>query len=370
MGTTAPMAGRCPGRSVALLVALLLVVALTWTAPASAQPASTSNGARQVTVATYNVDFGTNLAPLFGISDPAALMAAADAAYRQMVGSNYPERAAAIADLIAKERPDVVGLQEIATWETLDLTRPQPQYEVAHAFQPLLLAELAARGVPYEVAVSNVTFRESLPISPTTVVRFTDLNLILVRSGAPDRILSTSNPQEGRFLARIPLLNLGVFVTRGWASLDVTVRGRTFRFFTTHLEAYSELVRNLQAAELAAMVALSPHPVVVTGDINSRPTCTGINTGAYDILTLAGLVEVWPEVHESDRCGGFTSGQKSLAHPMSTLDHRIDDIFFEPSAMDAVRAEVVGEEEKDRTDSGLWPSDHAGSVATLRFGPA
>ena len=180
-------------------------------------------------------------------------------------------------------------------------------------------------------------------------------------------MLSTSNPQQGQFLARIPLPHLGLFVTRGWASLDVTVRGRTFRFFTTHLEAYSELVRNLQALELAALVVAAPHPPVVTGDINSRPTCTGVNTVAYDILTATGLVEVWPAVHRNDPCGGFTSGQKSLAQPVTTLDHRIDDIFFPPWAMDAVRAEVVGEEQKDRTGSGLWPSDHAGSVAILRF---
>lgn len=361
------MAGGPARRAVRSVAALLVGLALAWTAPAAAEPATTANGARHVTLATYNVDFGTNLAPLFGLSDPVALMTAANAAYQQMVASSYGERAAAVADLLAKERPDVVGVQEIATWETLDLTGSPPQFTVAHAFQPLLLAQLAARGVPYDVAVSNVTFQGSLPISPTTVVRFTDLNLVLVRGGAPDRMLSTSAPQEGRFVARIPLPHVGLFLTRGWASVDVTVRGRTFRFFTTHLEAYSELVRNLQAVELAVLAAASPHPVVLTGDINSRPTCTGVNTVAYDILTAGGLVEVWPAVHEHDPCGGFTSGQKSLAQPGSTLDHRIDDIFFPPRAMDAVQAEVIGEEQKDRTVGGLWPSDHAGSVAILRF---
>jgi endonuclease/exonuclease/phosphatase family metal-dependent hydrolase len=145
------------------------------------------------------------------------------------------------------------------------------------------------------------------------------------------------------------------------------VGGRTFRFFTTHLEAYSEVVRNLQAAELAAMVEASPYPVVLTGDINSRPTCTHVNTVAYDTLVGTGLVEVWPAVHRKDPCGGFTSGQESLTSPVSTLDHRIDDIFFDPTVMDAIQADVIGDRERDRTPSGLWPSDHAGSVATLRF---
>ncbi len=90
--------------------------------------------------------------------------------------------------------------------------------------------------------------------------------------------------------------NLGIAVTRRWASTDVTMRGNTFRFFASHLEAYSEAVRNAQAVQLAAMVVASSHPVIVTGDINSRPACTGVNTVAYDILVATGLAEVWPVV--------------------------------------------------------------------------
>jgi hypothetical protein len=56
-----------------------------------------------------------------------------------------------------------------------------------------------------------------------------------------------------------------------------------------------------------------------------------------------------------------------LTSPASTLDHRIDDIFFQPKALDAIPADVIGDRERDRTPSGLWPSDHAGTVATLRF---
>ena len=92
-----------------------------------------------------------------------------------------------------------------------------------------------------------------------------------------------------------------------------------------------------------------------------------MNTSAYATLVAVGLVEVWPAVHQQDPCGGFTSGQTSLSWPVNTLDHRIDDIFFDSTAMDAIHAEVIGEEDRDRTVSGLWPSDHAGSTATLRF---
>lgn len=162
---------------------------------------------------------------------------------------------------LAKERPEVIGLKEIATWERFDGTRPELGFVVAHDFEPLLLAALAERGHPYTVAVANLTFQESLPISPTTAVRFTDENLILVRSDQPDRTLSAANGAQGQFLARIPLLHRGTMGTRGWASTDVTVRGRTFRFFTTHLEAYSEPIRNLQALEVAVLGRLPRTPL-------------------------------------------------------------------------------------------------------------
>jgi hypothetical protein len=35
--------------------------------------------------------------------------------------------------------------------------------------------------------------------------------------------------------------------------------------------------------------------------------------------------------------------------------------------VEAVAAEVLGEELEDRTPAGLWPSDHAGVVATLHL---
>jgi endonuclease/exonuclease/phosphatase family metal-dependent hydrolase len=364
------------------LLSLVAAVALVSTAglprPAGAsapgRPGTPDTAARHVVAATYNVDFGADLAPLFAITDPTQLVAAAHAAYQDMIDSNYAERAAAIAELLAKERPDVAGLQEADTWETGNLANPTAGFVMTYNFRALLLADLAADGVPYTETVVNQTFQSALPIDASTVVRFTDYNVILTRSGTPARKVSTSNPAQGKYTARIPLgAPLNLSITRGWASVDIAVRGRTFRFFTTHLEAYSggglppDYFRNLQAKELAAMVVASPIPVVVTGDINSQPTCSGVNTVAYATLTATGLSEIWPAVHKKDPCGGFTSGQKTLLWPTSTLDHRIDDIFFAPSKMDAIQAEVIGDHQRDRTPSGLWPSDHAGSVGTLRM---
>ena len=156
---------------------------------------------------------------------------------------------------------------------------------------------------------------------------------------------------------------------RGWSSVDITVKGVPFTFVNTHLEAFGgDTVRNLQATELAAVVEAAEHPVVLVGDINSRPPgCSG-NTVAFQTLLNAGLVEVWPVVYPRDPCGGYTSGQDDdLLNAASTLDHRIDVVMVDPDTFTAIRTEVIGDEQRDRTHpDNLWPSDHAGSVATLK----
>ncbi len=79
------------------------------------------------------------------------------------------------------------------------------------------------------------------------------------------------------------------------------------------------------------------------------------------------------------RRGGFTSGQTDpLTNVPSQIDHRIDYVLYDPDGSPALRAtdaEVLGEELDDRATSTLtsparllWPSDHAGVVATLHVG--
>jgi endonuclease/exonuclease/phosphatase family metal-dependent hydrolase len=347
-------------------------------------------------VATYNVYLGADLNPLFGASDFVDLVGRAGQVYAAMEATDFPERAEAIADLLAEEAPDVVGLQEVARWATApgNIQTPTAPFTVTYDFLDILLKELAERGVPYEEVATNENFNGTLPISlggapplfpSSTWASFTDRDVIVVRSGLPERRLSVdeSSVRERNFSPEATLvIPTGVPqapffpVPRGWSSVDVTVKGSTFTFFNTHLEAFNDpteefgFYRNLQAHELADEVEDSAYPPIVVGDINSRPPCDGFNTEAYEILIDAGLVEVWPEVHPSEPCAraSFTSGQAAdLLNTESLLDHRIDTIMFDPRAFTALQADVIGEEQQDRTTpTGLWPSDHAGSTGKLR----
>ncbi|HZD01004.1 MAG TPA: endonuclease/exonuclease/phosphatase family protein [Actinomycetes bacterium] len=345
-------------------VALLAVVGLgvVGLRPAWADPPPRAQ--RHLTVATYNLYLGADLTPLFTASSPQELVQRAGQVYANVVKTDFPSRAEAIAELLAADPPDVAGLQEVALWETGPVGGPlTPSYD----FLELVLRALARRGLDYRPVAVNTNFSGSMPISATTAARFTDHDVIIGRADLTNGLLQTSDPESRNFAATLvipaAIPGLSFTVLRGWSAVDVKVRGKTVRLVNTHLEAFSAAVRNLQAGELAAALAGSRQPVVLVGDLNSRPDDAA---GAYGTFATAGYADAWVVVHGPG--GGFTSGQPELLDNVpSQLDHRIDDVLYQPRGAEAVAAEVIGEELHDRTPAGLWPSDHAGVVATLHL---
>jgi endonuclease/exonuclease/phosphatase family metal-dependent hydrolase len=394
-------------RHAAAVVAAALV--LGGGSPATAAPKGPSTPSSVVVgVQTYNMYFGANLTPLFTGSDP---LPAATAIWAEMQASDIPARARAVAELIADDAPDLVGLQEVSTWRSAPASFTPPQtfaptgpFVTDYDALALLLADLAELGTPYEMVVANTNFSNEPgtgSVGPLPVITgpgpkfrlatFTDRDVILVKRSSLSRgrieAFSPDDLQSHTYQATLTVLVSGTFVSvpRGWSSADVTVRGRTFTFFNTHFEAYGygglqDQIRNPQAEELAGVIESWPHPVVLVGDVNVRPTmCADSrpdspqypgdqNIVAYATLEGAGLTEVWPMVYPSDPCGsdGWTSGQDSLDGAMSTLDHRIDDVFVS-AGFSALGADVVGDEQADRTPGGLWPSDHASTWAKIRL---
>jgi endonuclease/exonuclease/phosphatase family metal-dependent hydrolase len=159
-------------------------------------------------------------------------------------------------------------------------------------------------------------------------------------------------------------------VPRGWSTVDVKVRGSWVRVANTHLEAFGgRTVREPQGRELIAELSGSPYPVIVLGDLNTCPQatdpCAVDNT--YEDFIGAGYVDSWAEVHGI--AGGWTSGQSATLDDPDEITHRIDYVLHRGRGVRAVDVEVIGEEEADRTGGtpSLWPSDHAGVVATLEL---
>ena len=357
------------GRTLAGAVAL--VVALGVGAPPAPAAPGNDSSQRRLGVATYNVYLGANLTPLFAAQSPQQFVAAAGAVYAQMEHTDFPRRAEAIADQIAEHEPGIVGLQEVAVWRKGPLGGP---LTTTYDFLPILLDALADRGLAYEAVATNANFGtvQPVPISATEQASFLDRDVILARSDLPASALKVSNPRSASFRTTLTLPSaLGpIAVPRGWSTVDVKVRGTWVRVANTHFEAFGgRTVRELQGRELIAELARSPYPVVVLGDLNTCPQDTDPCTldSTYEDFRAAGYVDAWAERH--DVSGGWTSGQSATLDDPDEITHRIDYVLHRGPGVRADTVEVIGEEEDDRTGGtpNLWPSDHAGVVASLEL---
>ncbi|HLN93930.1 MAG TPA: endonuclease, partial [Thermoanaerobaculia bacterium] len=160
---------------------------------------------------------------------------------------------------------------------------------------------------------------------------------------------------------------------RGWASVDAKVRGKSFRFVTTHLEAEWEPVRVAQAFEIIAGPGDTELPVVFVADANSNANDS--TTLAYSALIGDGFVDAWFEANPgaivSTCCNAELLTNSTFLNPADD-EGRIDLILFRGTEdFQALGAERLGTNPAtDRVSNGLiliWPSDHAGVAATLQI---
>lgn len=305
------------------------------------------------TVATYNLYLGADLTVVFDVRDEAEFAQRAREVRDQVVATDFPARASAIARILVRERVDLVGLQEVARWSRTG-SGPHGQEErvVWLDFLQVLLDALEAAGAPYDAHARQANFRGGTTVPGEGEMDVLGHNVILVRRGSGVRVTGEAVGAFTRTLditTRVPGLVLNI--ARGWGLVDVEVEGRPLRFVNTHLEAWDADVRRAQRDELLAEVAGTDRPVAVVGDFNARPGAVGMPDGYGDAWALAG------------HGAGPTSGQPADLRGPSTLDHRIDYVWVRDA--DVVACRVVGDSPQDRTGSGLWPSDHAGVVAEL-----
>jgi endonuclease/exonuclease/phosphatase family metal-dependent hydrolase len=320
----------------------------------SGRAATTPKG---VTVATRNCYLGADLFRLLGAAaeGPDAVRETAGELLAAVDRSHVAARLDAVAAELARTEPDLVGIQEAA------LIRVGPPdgdaTDVRYDFRETLLSRLAARDQPYRVVAATTGADLGVPATvdgePRTV-RLTDRDLLLARES-----VGTTDAAADSFDATLSLSRGAreVTVERGYAVADATVDDRRLTVGTTHLESASTGTRAAQVEELLALLADRPDPTVLLGDINSGP---GASTAAYDRLTDAF------DDAASD-AGDTCCHAAGLRNAGSSLDARLDHVL--------VRGELrprevrrVGADPADRVSvdgERLWPSDHAGLVATL-----
>ena len=251
-----------------------------------------------VRVMTQNMYQGTNFDEILAATNPAQFVAAVTQTYQNILATDPPGRAAAIAREIARERPDLVALQEADILRT----GSPPATTVAEDQLQALLKELRRLGQNYE-AIAIIPGVD--PEAPSTLgfdVRITYRTVIIARADSHGSHVELSNMQVQHFLVNhvfstavgIPIVN-----TRGWASVDVKIRGRSFRFVTTHLEAAPPFTTQLaQAAELIQSAGNTSLPIVLVGDFNSDAANSADPTFAtYQLLLSAGFSDGWKARH-------------------------------------------------------------------------
>ena len=362
---------RIPSPARASLLMLALAMACdhsSSTAPVHGSAVSPSESALddagRVTVMTRNMYLGADVNVVIRAilspdltDDLPALLASVDVLSR----TDFPTRAAALADEIARARPHVVGLQEVDD-VVIDIRPLRPL--VSLSFLPLLRAELAARGLNYTVAGDVTNFA----VTPVPGVSVTDHDVILVDA---DRVAVGPSVIARRYAVNIGPIAPGVTIGRGWVQIQATIDGNDMTIASTHLEALgSSGLRTAQARELMDSVSDAPLAIVL-GDFNEEP-----GSPTHLAITNAGFVDAWESLHPLEP--GFTCCHlPDLSNAEPSLTRRIDYVFARGfgKAEHGIKGKVslVGDQLNDRVAGALypiWPSDHAGLVGRFRPGRA
>jgi endonuclease/exonuclease/phosphatase family metal-dependent hydrolase len=326
----------------------------------------------QLKVLTWNLYLGADFAPVIAAiaAAPEQTPQAVHDTFADVVQTNFPARAAKMAEIIAREKPDVIALQEVALW------RSQPESDVLtgtllpnarhveYDFAKILLAELKKRKQRYvkraETIGSDVEapwLKDDLTIGD---LRFTDRDVVLVRSG-----VQVTKVKSGNFDAALVLPILGgVPVERTYTVVDAKVKGRKVRVVAAHLESDDLTVRTAQAQELAAGPLVTTRPLVLLGDFNTDAALT-TPEATYTALIGAGLTEAWPATGNASP--GLTWGQQPLLdNAISTATQRLDLVFTRGTGP-VFEMQILGAAPSDKTPGGLWPSDHFGVSAGIEL---
>src|SRR4051794_15680764 len=299
-------------------------------------------------VMTRNLYLGADLAPAMRARSEREILVAVTAAWDMVRKNDFRARAQALAAEIAACRPALAGLQEACIWRTRAAGGPS---RIEWDYVKDLVAALSRLGMSYRAVAQVELFDFQAPTLSGEEVRMTDRGVILARDD-----VEVANAAGTLFDHLMPLRlpGLTLAVKRGHAAVDVKLGGEWMRFVSAHLEGFDAATRDQQASELASALAAERRPVILVGDLNSRP-----GTGAAEVLARAGFRDAWTAPAGHTCCLG-----EDLGVLAGSLSERIDYVLtrgpLEPRA-----AFVTGLDASLRS-GGLWPSDHAGLFAEVR----
>jgi len=346
---------------------------------------------QELTVMTRNLYLGADLAPVIAAKTPEEFFSAAQTVLIKVAANNFPERAQALAAEIVEKKPHLVGLQEVSNF-TFNGYNAQPPFR---DYLADLMAALAAQGADYRAAAVVKNLDVQVPLSGN-IVGVTDRDVILARGDVVTAVVPVALSGCRQSLDGCNYTVVATATTpvgdisfeRGFVAVDAVVGGMPVRFVNTHLEQsardldptnpLASIFQSLQAVELISILAGFPNPlnvpIIVVGDINSSPQDQTVTVGPYVIVppysrfANAGYTDAWT-LRPGDPIGFTCCQDENLLNLYSNLYERVDVTFTSELPVGMVKVNTVGNDEEDKTPSGLWPSDHAGVVTRLEFAP-
>jgi len=210
-----------------------------------------------------------------------------------------------IADVINREKPDLVGLQEVDR----GVKRTEGKDEIAELAAMTRMDYAFAHNLDYQGGQYGVAI----------LSRFLLLNV-------DHRMFENRREAERRGMLRV----------------EVEVEGKRINFVTTHLDYQYEDGRVFETEQMLRFLENVKGPLIVVADLNDEPT------GAAYKLMLTKLEDAWV----SSRAKGDGS-----SYPADKPIKRIDHIFYRSSNLKAKKATVVN----------TLASDHVPVMAELEL---
>ena len=362
------------------LVSVLLLIA--------AHPASADTQARfepSVRVMTRNLYVGADIFAVVNVPNPNQIPFVVAEKYALIVQNDFAERAKALAMEIGEKNPDLIGCQEVVLLTRMRPAKDSQALETVeqYDFLVLLLDALQTCGLDYEVAAVGLNANVMLPmlqgidagIVHLDYVNYLDRDVILVKKGITVKHAATHG-----FSTNFNVVfseTQSVVFQRGFVAVDATVRGKTYRFVNAHVEIEGltapdgTVVQQAQVAELLQKLAHEALPVLLVGDFNLPPSDPD-----YKAIVSAGFADLWRlRTNGWHKKGSTCCQDEDLLNAESALTERIDYIFTRqhrhggaPNFHYPVIVQLTGNDpDEAKTESGLWPSDHAGVFTAIRL---
>ncbi|MBP7481197.1 MAG: endonuclease/exonuclease/phosphatase family protein [Lacunisphaera sp.] len=246
----------------------------------------------------------------------------------EATGNGWKGRRELCADVILRQKPDIICLQEVLREQASDLQASWPD----HAMLGFAGPEMDAHATGYHGIAKNPIFYSRARYELTAAGGFW---------------LSETPHLPGS-------LSWGTARARhvNWVRLKARDSGREMRVLSTHLDHQSQPAREKQMALILAEAALYPadFPQLLAGDLNAR-----VDNPVCKLVAQAGWTDSYAEVRGAAGDGFTVHGFKGPAYerPDGRLPAGRIDFIFSRGAVQPTAAEII----RDGRD-GRYPSDH------------